>query len=587
MGNNFGMYNNLAWNNQTWIPSFGNTFFNPYNFNFTLGGSSSSSNTGNESFEDYQKRIKAEVEAERKKFEESLKLFELKEEKTEIIKPLEQNIEEIESTKNQIETSKNKDGSSTLRADTKKMGFGGKALRWLSNAGTAVVNMGKALVGIEKDGSWNWKKCLRNVAVTAAAVGACFIPVIGPAIGYGLAAVGVAGGAVGVAKGIKNLNEAKTEEQIDKAQQDIVAHAIVGITSAFGLRGMGKGFRLSNPSAASTAAPKTSFFGRMGESISNFGRDMTVNAWRATKQAMSADKALIVAKGGGFGGFRRAYGSKVKDAWQSFNSWKARFDKKYKQIETDLNNKINNLNNKITAETNSAKKALLEEQKAYLEYNLTELRSLGSRVKTKADYDKLMKDNSATFNKEYVDTYTKNSSGDYDFNGMQISAKEFMTFKKQALRMQDMYNKELQNLIKTKENLMRNLAAKPDKNASELAEYIPSLDVKRKWYKPLNYLKNDYQLAIGGKEAGKFRESLGIILTAPASRVPMAIGSWGKEYSDSILFSQTLTKEETLQTIASIDEQIKTLKDQIAAIENMDAAQFAQFKAAYEQEQLA
>ena len=588
MGNYFSLNNN--W---TWTP-YNNTFLNMPYFNFTIGGTSSSSSNSYESFEDYQKRIKEEVEAEQKKREANVKLYELKLEKEEIIAPLQKNIEDIKTTKNQIETSKNKDGSSTLRADTKKMGFWGKAARWGSNAVTSLANIGKGFIGIEQDGSWNWKKGLKNLAKTVAIIGgitaataiaATFVPVLGPAIiGYGLAAVGLAGGAVGVAKGVKNLNEAKTEQEIDKAQQDICANAFIGITSAFGLRGIGKGLRASNPSAASSAAPKTSHLGKVGENLSNFGRDMTVNAWRGTKQAMSADKALIAAKGGGFGGFRRAYGSKVKDSWQSFNNWKSRFDKKYNEMETSLNNRITDLNNKIAAEANPAKRALLEEQKAYVENNLLELRSLGSRIKTKADYDKLMKDNSSTFNKEYVETYTKNPAGDYDFNGMQISAREFQVFKNQALKMQNMYNKELQKLIKTKENLMRNLANKPDKNAAELAEYIPSPNVARKWYKPLSYFKNDYQLAIGGKESGKWGEIMGLTLSAPATTAPKALGLIDMPYSSPMLLSQDMSKEETIQTLESIDQQIAALKEQINAIEKMDAAEFEKFKTAYEKE---
>ena len=106
MGNYFSLNNN--W---TWTP-YNNTFLNMPYFNFTIGGTSSSSSNSYESFEDYQKRIKEEVEAEQKKREANVKLYELKLEKEEIIAPLQKNIEDIKTTKNQIETSKNKDGSS-------------------------------------------------------------------------------------------------------------------------------------------------------------------------------------------------------------------------------------------------------------------------------------------------------------------------------------------------------------------------------------------------------------------------------------------------------------------------------------------
>ena len=247
-------------------------------------------------------------------------------------------------------------------------------------------------------------------------------------------------------------------------------------------------------------------------------------------------------------------------------------------METSLNNRITDLNNKIAAETNPAKKALLEEQKAYVENNLLELRSLGTSVKTKADYDKLAKDNSASFNKEYVGTYTQNSAGNYDFNGIQIAVREFQVFKNQALRMQKDYSKELQKLIKTKENLMRDLAKKPDKNATELAEYIPSPNVARKWYKPLSYFKNDYQLAIGGKNPGCWSEIIGITLTAPVTTVPKTLGLINMPYSSPMLIAQDMSPEETIQTLEAVEKEIATLEEQIKTIENMDAEQFSQFK---------
>ena len=56
--------------------------------------------------------------------------------------------------------------------------------------------MGKSLVGFDKDGKLNPEKALRNAAITALAAGATLIPVLGPAIGYGLLAYGVGSGVV-------------------------------------------------------------------------------------------------------------------------------------------------------------------------------------------------------------------------------------------------------------------------------------------------------------------------------------------------------------------------------------------------------
>ena len=229
-------------------------------------------------------------------YEESLKLLRLKKKKKEIEKEykIEQNIEDIKEQKQQIEKNKKEDGSSTYTVSYKKQGFWGKTGRWLVNAGTALVNTGKSLLGIESDGSWNWKKCLKNVGIAALAVGATGIPVLGPAIGYGLLAAGGISGAVGVVKGVSRLKNAKTDEEIDKAQQDICTGAFIGITSVFGLRGVGKAYRTSAGTAshASHAAARTGL-GKVVETVSNFGRDITVNALRATVNSMKSERIAI------------------------------------------------------------------------------------------------------------------------------------------------------------------------------------------------------------------------------------------------------------------------------------------------------
>ena len=77
---------------------------------------------------------------------------------------------------------------------------------------------------------------------------------------------------------------------------------------------------------------------------------------------------------------------------------------------------------------------------------------------------------------------------------------------------------------------------------------------------------------------------MGLTLTAPATTVPKALGLIDMPYSSPMLLSQDMSKEETIQTLESIDQQIAALKEQINAIEKMDAAEFEKFKTAYEKE---
>ncbi len=502
-------------------------------------------------------------------YEESLKLLRLKKKKKEIEKEykIEQNIEDIKEQKQQIEKNKKEDGSSTYTVSYKKQGFWGKTGRWLVNAGTALVNTGKSLLGIESDGSWNWKKCLKNVGIAALAVGATGIPVLGPAIGYGLLAAGGISGAVGVVKGVSRLKNAKTDEEIDKAQQDICTGAFIGITSVFGLRGVGKAYRTSAGTAshASHAAARTGL-GKVVETVSNFGRDITVNALRATVNSMKSERIAITS----ISGFFKNWGAKIYDSFKNFNDWRERFKKQQNELETTFNNKLTDVTNKLNVETNPAKKALLQEEKAMLEANLNEIRSLGTRIKTKADFDKLLKDNASTFNREYAGSYTRNANGGYEINGRLIAPDRYNQFLRNVTRTQKLYNSKLKELIKTKENLMRQLAKHSDKNIAQLNEYVPVRTVTRKWTKPSTWRKNEYQLAIGGKNPGKFKEFLGLTLTSPALPTVITIDRLTSEpmYSTPFLFGQDFTPEQTEAQIEALNQQIEEYKTVLSAIEN-------------------
>lgn len=598
MGGAFAFNN--QWNNFNW----GNSFSSPWSSTATTSSSKSSKP---ETYEEYKKRVQEEIEAKKKKLAEQNLFAEMNAAKEETLKPMQKSLEEIEKPLADIKANKQSDGSSTTRVENKKLGFWGKAGRWLSNAGTAVVNMGKSLVGIEKDGSWNWKKCVKNVAITAAAVGACFIPVVGPFIGYALAAYGIGAGAYGVYKGSQKLDKAKTDKEIDEAQQDICANAIVGITSVFGLRGIGKAFRTSNATAstatttASSATSRTGLVGKAVENSSNFVRDITVNAWRGTKQAAVADKALIAAKGGGINGFRKAYGAKVSDAWKAITDTKTKYDKQHAELEKSLNDKMNKLNDEITQiqqlnRTNggltpaeSQRYALLKEEKLILERNLQEFNQYFNNVKEKSLYENLSKDNSATKAASRFESRAA-SANPNKIQGKQIPDEQLAMFNQRILSEQQKYSKALNELIKSKENLMRTYAKAPDKYGHILNKYVPSPQVQRAWYKPSTWNKTDYQLAIGGSNPANYGTFGKIMLTSPASSVPKTIGAlYDPIYSAPFMYGQDLSAEETEAMIKDLEEQRKNIEASIKQIKDIKTpeewAQFvAQAKAAAEQQ---
>ena len=508
----------------------------------------------------HEKDVKAAQEA----FAKRIELAQLKAQNREIISNLGTEQENAEIAYQNFVKTKNSKGSATL--DTGQKG----AMRWLSNAGTALCNMGKSIAGFDKDGNWDAKKCITNVGITALAIGATFIPYIGPVIGYGLLATGVAGGAIGVANGVSKLEKAEKsgdQRKIDEAQQDICGNAFIGVTSALGLRGLGKAFRTSSltAEAASSATARTSSVGKCAESISNFGRDITVNAFRATKQSAASGLTPSLTK---------------------FRSWDKQYKIKNKQMTDMYTQKLAQLDEQILAETNPAKKVLLQEQKQLLEANSAEFSKIGRSIKSKADFDKLNQDNMAKFNQDYVQSaYTKNASGEYDIGGTLVKEQEFLTFQNRVIRQQRAIEKELQQLIKAKENMMRTFAKHPKKHRAALDEYVSTTGVKRSKWKPSTWFTSKELLAIGGKNPSYTCKGIAKSITAPASNVPKAIGAWVDPiHSGAMLFTTELSPEETQAQIDAMQTAIngiKTLREKMITAESIE--DFNAAMAEYEQ----
>ncbi len=551
------------WNMPMWQPSNFNSYSTSFPFdsgNIWSNFSTSSDNTSNKemTFEEHLKRREEEQNAAAQKANEQQSIIDLNKLKQDKIKELDisKKLEATKQTKAQVEKAKKSDGSSSVRTPYKKLGFWGKVGRWCSNAGSAVVNIGKNLVGIEKDGKWNWKKCLKNVAITAAAIGACFIPVVGPAIGYGLAATGVAMGAYGTVKGISNLKNASDndDEAIDNAQQEIFTGAFTAVTSAIGLRGIGKGVSASN---ASVAAERTSMAGKAFQSVSQFGRDITVNAWRATGEAMKADRALIATQSGKWGitRFFQATGAKIKNINNYTNQEQKQSDGLNEFTNNRLNtvneeiNKLNNLQREHGSLTNYETEALtrLQNERNILQANQREFNKFfGSNVKKKTEYDKLYQENSGT---KAINTI-KNDNSLNNF------------YAKQLLEQQKRYNYALKRLIKTRESRMRYLAKTPDDNKRILKRYVSTNDVEKSLLKPTTWRKNKYQLAIGGKNGSTFNT----LITHPASTAPKAMQIFDPVYTIPIGYGQEISADQYDETIKNLDLQIAQLEQAEKAI---------------------
>ena len=562
-----------VWNTNFNNYGFGVNTFSPWNA-FSSPWASSSSSTKSkkeETYDEYMERLKKERELAK----EELKI---KSEKQELKNAYVKELENVDKTMARIKAGRKADGSSTVTAPNKDLGFWGKAGRWLSNAGTTLKNMGKSFIGYKEDGSWSLGKLVKNVAITAGAIALTFIPGVGPVIGAGMLATGVIGGTIGAVKGISKLDDVKTDRERDKVQQEICANIFVGITSAFGLKGLGKGFRTasSTSASASSAAPRTSIAGKVIEKASNAGRDMTINAYKAVKQSVKQDMKNVHDNG-----FWQAYKSKASSAYNSINSWKERYNNKraelQKSVDTrlaDVDNQINEIQNlnRINGRLTPAEQqrlALLKEERLWLQENKTELDLYFSTTNEKSVYEQLIKDNSGISAQTAI-TNRNVSATPNRVQGVDIPEEQLSAFNKRILAEQKKYSKTVKELAKTKENVMRSLAKHPDDNTIELSRYITDLNVHKKWYKPSSWFKNDYQLAIGGNNPGKYGEMLGIALTAPASNVPKALGSWiDPIYSGPFLFSEDLTAEQAAELLTQLEAQAKALEAELDALKEI------------------
>ena len=475
--------------------------------------------------------------------------------------------------------------------------------------------MGKSLIGYDKDGKWNWKNCLRNIGMTALAVGATFIPVVGPVIGYGLLAAGVASGVTGVIKGASKLSDAKTEVEKEQARQDICSGVFTGVTSAFGLKGLGKSFARTQ----SVTSSPTTILGRFKQGFN----DTFVNSFKATRSAVKTDINTI-RQGTGFW---KLYGNKLTTTWKNINSNQQKYNNKYNEMETELNARINNLETQINLATDNAQKTLLQQQKAMFEANLKELRGF-SNIKTKVEYDNLRATNSSSENLKTLSSYDSQAQVGYSLKELNYA--------------QSKYNKDLNKLIDYKNLLMHKKARKPDLYKSELDEYtqthirnkyntskklkegkksltdrITDLDkdianinnqlrtatgrnaknlrnqlrglekskadlkneldvcnsIKLKsWRKWTTWNKNEYKLALGPKGyESNTMGALKFLATSAETRAPFAFSQWDREFSTpcSLDFA-TLTPEQIKESL----EQLELQKQEIEkTLEGLDEIQ--------------
>ena len=511
--------------------------------NFSSGSASSeasgdaeTSSVKGKTFKTYEEYEKAKAQDDKARIERKAAEAAALEQRKEVKTALESTEESIKD----IKTSKKKDGSAVVSKSRKDMNFWQKTGRLFKNMGKGIVNIGRALIGYDENGKWDWKKALRNGLITAAAVGACFIPVVGPAIGYGLAAVGVGFGTVGVVKSSVELSKAKTDEEKDKAQQNLGANIFTAFTSAVGLRGAGSAFRASTAASGTSAANSGSKLAAVGNFIKG-----TRNAYKNIKPEWNAR----FKSGGKFNwkAFRNAYWENVKTALRS-NHYSNKFEKRKEELFNNIDKRMQKIDADLTTKTGN-EKTLLELEKEMLTSVMNKIRD----AKTKADWDAL-----AT-NKDISDLTAMMQSE-------QTGATESMlaTIKRISKENDDLIN-TMDKLSQAKLKSMREKAFSSKQYKSELDDYVSTETLESHWWNPK--FGNKYQKMLGhNSRYGAMWRGLKSVSVAPA-------GTWVKADA-GVLYPMywedgiTLTPEMVETQLQELEAQKEQLKAALKELEN-------------------
>ena len=446
------------------VISGGNYTPSVYGWGTTSSGSSSSSSSS-KSLEDYQERVAKENKQ---------KLLTLREYQTNLAQ-LEVQNKELKVAEDQLEkATKQEDGSVVIEpsmAEYKKLPWWKKTLRAASNMGQGIINLATKFIGME-DGKWDPIKCLKNVGMAVGAIAACAIPVVGPVIGAGLLATGVISGGVAVVRGINKANKAETLQELDNAYQDIGAGAFIGVSSALGVRGLGKGFRLNGSTGASVAKPRTSLLGKAWQNVSQFCRDITVNAFKSTKQTVGEQAAAFsTAKANATGHFRgiKAWGSVYKSNVSKIlpSLGKERFDKAKQNTANNIQKRIDEIGQNPVDKLQQSELKFLEAQLRELNSSATKNQWMNAKKSSKAHQEA----------KKLQEAMSKlRSKGKVKINGKELKntnpdeVKALQAMINQAKG----YAKEMKTLSDLRIKTMRWMAMKPKQNKAELEAYAGS-----------------------------------------------------------------------------------------------------------------
>ena len=552
------------WQNNNWnannfsSPIFGANSWSPYTA-FGWGNNSTTSSTSSN---------KTIEEIEKEKAEKNKKINQYIEQKTQI------NAQkaEIDKAKADFDKTKYEDGTATVVKDIKEMSLTDKLTRGAMNAFTGLGNLCKSLVGYDENGKWDPMKCLRNVAIAAAATAVCVFaaPVAvtaatalgasaGTAAMAGAIAKGVfvtapavaalAGGVVKTGKGLYDACTAETTEQFDKATESVGQGAAIAFAARAGLKNISSSAGLASSGLKGTFVNPFKAGHIEGVAAVN-------NISTAAASSTSGKLSFLSSVKAGRSGIKNLHADVKMDA----------FNKNLTNTRKSLAEEALNARKLAQSTTDPRAKALYEMRRDHALKCMSDLK----KVKNTSDLKAILK-STKDFNKTAKPQHWYSRKGStFEINGQKYTKAELENVLENSYKL----NSTVQNVAKDQFKVMSKVAG-----SSKYADVVDDFGMSNKWYaQPYNWAMAKYNQGITKKDLffGAMTLSAPVYALQPALNNPsmtanniaiLADPSYEKPQGDIIAADQVAAQDQQFaQAKANIDTQIENIDKQIKSL---------------------
>ena len=381
----------------------------------------------------------------------------------------------IEAKKKDITKAKKSDGSAvvagTIGEYKKSNSWWKRALNAGSNMAQGVWELGKSLIGFDKDGKWNWKKGLKNAAILAAGIGVSCIPGVGQVVGPALLYAGLGASIVQVGKGVYNVMTLPDDASITKLNeswQDIGAGTAMLVASKAGIKSAASSAKTAAAVQAKEAALAA---GKTDAVAARYGQIAAskVSAWKPWSM-MNKTQYL-------YGKQHTTCMSNLR-AMNPFKDDDKKFNTTQEQTTQFNQHRLQEIDTRLSTPGISAEEqALLNAEKSALETSSR----LARNARTKVDYTELNTQSGAASNlSKLKDAKTAIRKGEtFDYNGISLTEANLAQVETSIQKMEALVNQY--NKLTAAKNAMMNSFYNRLCHRSARKDYLAGAP-KAKWY---------------------------------------------------------------------------------------------------------